>query len=393
MRLFHPLTFAIALKYGLNSKAHKFAKFVAILSTVGIALGVAALIVDTSIMQGLQNRLKKSVLSDTPHLIVETSAQNIPSILKIENVVAAAPFVQAQTLMQSKNALSLINLQGLDETNISYADGYDRNALNLITVPQKGSFELNAEAALYIRNDLKLNSDVKLISTINAKYTPMGLTPTQRIFTLKKYYSSANSTALDSALGNYDDVRRFFRMPPQANSYRIWLTDPFVIDKVTPQIKKMGLKYSDWTSVQGEFFKAVAMEKLTMTIMLCLVVIVASFNIISALAMVVSSRLTEIAIFKTMGMSNLRILNIFLLMGIFVGAIGTVIGIFLGIPLTYYVSQMMSNTGSFGKLPVSIEFTNILIIGLGSICMSLLCTLYPAVRAAITDPVTHLNRG
>ena len=135
------------------------------------------------------------------------------------------------------------------------------------------------------------------------------------------------------------------------------------------------------------------MEKLTMTIMLCLVIIVASFNIISALAMVVSSRLTEIAIFKTMGLSNLRILNIFLLMGIFVGVIGTAVGIIIGIPLTYYVSDFMSNTGSFGKLPVSIEFANILIIGIGSVLMSLLCTLYPAVRAAVTDPVTHLSRG
>lgn len=393
MRLFHPLTFAIALKYGLNSKAHKFAKFVAILSTVGIAIGVAALIVDTSIMQGLQNRLKKSVLSDTPHIVVETSQNSIPEILKLKNVVAAAPFVQAQTLMQSKNSLALINLQGLDDSDISYATGYERKDLKLISVPPKGSFELNAEAALYIRNDLKLNTGVKLISTINARYTPMGLTPTQRIFTLNKYYSSANSTALDSAVGNYDDVRRFFRMPAQANSYRIWLTDPFVIDSVTPKLKAMGLNFTDWTSVQGEFFKAVAMEKLTMTIMLCLVIVVASFNIISALAMVVSSRLTEIAIFKTMGLSNIRILNIFLLMGIFVGVIGTVLGIILGIPLTYYVSDMMSNTGSFGTLPVSIELTNILIIGLGSVMMSLLCTLYPAVRAAATDPVTHLSRG
>ncbi|WP_295365375.1 FtsX-like permease family protein [uncultured Succinivibrio sp.] len=393
MRLFHPLTFAIALKYGLNSKAHKFAKFVAILSTVGIAIGVAALIVDTSIMQGLQNRLKKSVLSDTPHLIVETQEDKLPSIMQLNHVLAAAPFVQAQTLMQSQNSLALINLQGLDDTRITYSKGYERKDLNLVAVPERGSFELNAEAALYIRNDLKLNTDVKLISTLNARYTPMGLTPTQRIFTLKKYYSTANSTALDSAVGNYDDIRRFFRMPSKVNSYRIWLTDPFVIDKVTPKIKEMGLNYTDWTSVQGEFFKAVAMEKLTMTIMLCLVIIVASFNIISALAMVVSSRLTEIAIFKTMGLSNLRILNIFLLMGIFVGVIGTAVGIIIGIPLTYYVSDFMSNTGSFGKLPVSIELANILIIGIGSVLMSLLCTLYPAVRAAVTDPVTHLSRG
>lgn len=401
MSLFYPLTLAISLKYGFRSKAHKFASFVAILSIIGIAIGVAALIVDTSIMQGLQNRLKKAVLKDTPHIVVNidnnANTDTIGSIenklLNLNHVVAVAPFVQGQTLLQGSRSLALINLEGIDTDKIKLKDGYPFENLGLVNIPEKGSFSLNAEAALYLKNNLHLNSKVRLISTINARYTPMGLTPTQRIFLLNQYYPSTTSTSLDTAVGNYDDVRRLFRMTDRTASLRVWLDDPFSLDEVRKNLDEDGFNYSDWTKVQGEFFKAVAMEKLTMGIMLCLIIVVAAFNILSALTMMVSARLTEISILKTLGLTNKKILSIFMMMGIFAGVIGTLIGIILGIPLTYYISSAMSNQGSFGNLPVSVEPFNLCLIGFGSILMSFIFTLYPAYRASATDPVENLCRG
>ena len=393
MRLFYPLSLAIAIKYGFKSKAHKFASFVAILSTIGIAIGVAALIVDTSIMQGLENRLKGAVLNDTPHVIVQANASDTQELLKLKHVIALAPFVQSQTLMQGPKSLALIKLQGIDENKILLNKGTTKDKLHLVKISSKGSFILNAEASLYIKNEMKLNTKVRLISTVNARYTPMGLTPTQRLFVMRDYYPSTSSASLDSAIGNYDDVRRLLRLPEAISSYRLWLDDPFTIDKVSKQLQQKGYKFTDWRSEQGEFFKAVAMEKLTMSIMLCLVIIVASFNILSALTMMVSARLTEIAILKTLGLTNKKILSIFMMMGIFSGVIGTIVGLIIGIPLTYYISLTMSNTGNFGQLPVSIETFNISIIALGSLLMSLICTLYPAIKASSTDPVTNLCRG
>lgn len=221
----------------------------------------------------------------------------------------------------------------------------------------------------------------------------MGLTPTQRIFLLNQYYPSTNSTSLDTAVGNYDDVRRLFRMTDRTASLRVWLDDPFSLDEVRKNLDEDGFNYSDWTKVQGEFFKAVAMEKLTMGIMLCLIIVVAAFNILSALTMMVSARLTEISILKTLGLTNKKILSIFMMMGIFAGVIGTLIGIILGIPITYYISSAMSNQGSFGNLPVSVEPFNLCLIGFGSILMSFIFTLYPAYRASATDPVENLCRG
>lgn len=393
MRLFYPLSLAIAFKYGFKSKAHKFASFVAILSTIGIAIGVAALIVDTSIMQGLENRLKGAVLNDTPHVIIEAKDTDTKNLLGINHVIALAPFVQSQTLMQGPKSLALIKIQGIDDQRIELNKGTTLEKLHLVKVPKKGSFQLNAEASLYIKNTMKLNTKVKLISTINARYTPMGLTPTQRLFVMRDYYPSTSSSSLDSAVGNYDDVRRLLRLPETVSSYRLWLDDPFAIDTVSKELQQKNYKFTDWTNEQGEFFKAVAMEKLTMSIMLCLVIIVASFNILSALTMMVSARLTEIAILKTLGLTNKKILLIFLMMGIFSGVLGTLVGLIIGIPLTYYISLTMSNTGNFGQLPVSIEAFNISIIALGSLVMSLICTIYPAIKASSTDPVTNLCRG
>ena len=150
MRLFHPLTLSISLRYGFFSKAHKFATFVAILSIIGIAIGVAALIIDTSIMQGLQNRLKKAVLKDTPHVIVKSPIDS-SKLLSLDHVIATAPFVNGQALLQANKTLALINLEGLDDSRISVKNQDALSKLSIVDVPQKNSFELNGEAALYLK--------------------------------------------------------------------------------------------------------------------------------------------------------------------------------------------------------------------------------------------------
>ena len=154
----------------------------------------------------------------------------------------------------------------------------------------------------------------------------------------------------------------------------------------------MGLPHHDWRDSLGEFFKAVALEKLSMSIMLTLIILVAAFNILSALTMTVASRLTDIAILKTLGLKSTKILVIFMLMGVSYGFIGAVLGTLIGIPTTYGVAALMGHNLNT-SLPVSIDMMNILMILGGSLGMSIVCTLYPAIRAAITDPITHLARG
>ncbi|MDD6205777.1 FtsX-like permease family protein [Succinivibrio sp.] len=391
--MFSYLTFKIALQYIFRSRTLKFAKFVAFISVAGIALGVAALIVDTAIMQGLHSNLKSRILSITPHIIAD-NFKSSDKLLEFDDVLAVTPFIQEQALLQTPGGLSLVYVQGIDENNLKLKNGIFKSDLDLVRIPKKGSYQLNAMASVYLDNNIRLNTQARLISTINSRYTPLGITPSQRIFTLKYYFPSTNTNnSIATVIGNIDDVRRLFRLRENSLKLRIYTKDAFKIDKVKQYLDKNNVSYNLWSDYQGDFFKAIALEKVTMTIMLALIIIVAAFNILSALSMMVTSRLNEIAILKTIGLSDTKIKGIFILMGLIVGVLGTFIGVIIGIPLTYAVVSYMNSMGTMSAVSASIDMTNLIYVAIGSILMSLIFTLYPASRAAKADPVLNLNRG
>lgn len=391
--MFSYLTFKIALQYIFRSKTLKFAKFVAFISVAGIALGVAALIVDTAIMQGLHSNLKSRILSITPHIIAD-NFKSSDKLLEFDDVLAVSPFIQEQALLQTPGGLSLVYVQGIDENNLKLKNGIFKSDLDLVRIPKKGSYQLNAMASVYLDNNIRLNTQARLISTINSRYTPLGITPSQRIFTLKYYFPSTNTNnSIATVIGNIDDVRRLFRLKENSLKLRIYTKDAFKIDKVKQYLDKNNVSYNLWSDYQGDFFKAIALEKVTMTIMLALIIIVAAFNILSALSMMVTSRLNEIAILKTIGLSDTKIKGIFILMGLIVGVLGTFIGVIIGIPLTYAVVSYMNSMGTMSAVSASIDMTNLIYVAIGSILMSLIFTLYPASRAAKADPILNLNRG
>lgn len=391
--MFSYLTLKIALQYIFKSKALRFAKFVAFISVAGIALGVAALIVDTAIMQGLHSNLKDRILSITPHIIAD-NFKSSDKLLELDDVLAVSPFIQEQALLQTTNGLSLVYVQGIDENKIKLKNGVLKSSLNLVKIPKKGSYQLNAMASIYLDNNIRLNTQTRLISTINSRYTPLGITPSQRIFTLKYYFSSASTnSSVATVIGNLEDVRRLFRISENDLKLRIYTKDAFKMDKVKQYLDENNVSYNLWSDYQGDFFKAIALEKVTMTIMLALIIIVAAFNILSALSMMVTSRLNEIAILKTIGLSNIKIKGIFIQMGLIVGILGTFIGVIIGIPLTYAVVSYMNSLGTMSAVSADIDLQNLVYVVIGSILMSLIFTLYPASRAAKADPVLNLNRG
>lgn len=391
--MFSYLTLKIALQYIFKSKALRFAKFVAFISVAGIALGVAALIIDTAIMQGLHSNLKDRILSITPHIIAD-NFKSSDKLLELDDVLAVSPFIQEQALLQTTNGLSLVYVQGIDENKIKLKNGVLKSSLNLVKIPEKGSYQLNAMASIYLDNNIRLNTQTRLISTINSRYTPLGITPSQRIFTLKYYFSSASTNnSVATVIGNLEDVRRLFRISENDLKLRIYTKDAFKMDKVKQYLDENNVSYNLWSDYQGDFFKAIALEKVTMTIMLALIIIVAAFNILSALSMMVTSRLNEIAILKTIGLSNIKIKGIFIQMGLIVGILGTFIGVIIGIPLTYAVVSYMNSLGTMSAVSADIDLQNLVYVVIGSILMSLIFTLYPASRAAKADPVLNLNRG
>ncbi len=380
------------MRCSFSRGSHKFATFVAFLSIIGIAIGVGSLIVVSSIMGGLQGKLKAAVLKTTAQVIVDAPLDKAKMLLSLPNVYAVAPYIEGQVLLQCQTGIGLVNIQGNDLDNAVFAQGFDSRNINLGLIPSKGSYELNAQTKIFTNFNLRIGEQVRLISTKNARYTPVGRVPSQRKFVLVSYTPSVAQAGIPEAIGNYDDVRRLLRYKEAPQSLRLWLTDPFLVQETINAIDKLGLNHEDWREKLGEFFKAVALEKLSMSVMLTLIIMVAAFNILSALTMTVGARLNDIAVLKTLGLRSSQILKIFVTIGTSYGFLGSFIGTVLGIPATFLIAKIMSN--SMGTpLPVNINILSILTIFLGSLFLTLICTLYPALKAAKTDPVLHLARG
>ena len=435
MSLFNQSIFFIAWRYIKGSRKQRFASLVAILATVGIAIGVGALIVVSSIMQGLQERLKANILNDCAHVVVAAEANDIDTLLEIPHVLALSAFAQGEAMLQYGSEITMVNLQGNDYNNlyvsIDHAKAlgiYTQSQFKLSTPPNQreqhdeilvciktpeidrtgynygsifnfapGSYNIALNYSMLMQYQLHpyREEKVRLISTQNARYTPFGLTPVQRNFNVDGVINSIDKSVSPIVIGNYEDVRRFFRLTDHETYYRLYLDDPFSIDEVAAALTGK-YSFTDWRDRYGEFFKAVGLEKISMSLMLCLIVLVAAFNILSSLTMVVSSRVSEIAILKTLGMSNRALLYVFLMVGMSASIVGCIIGIALGIPLAYNAQALLALFGISiiqGVLPISIEVGNIIIIVVLCQAISLLCTFYPAYYASKSDPASHLIKS
>lgn len=444
MSLFSNSIFFIAVRYTRGTKKQRFASFVATLATLGIAIGVCALIVVSSIMQGLQERLKENILSDCAHLVVKAQVQDIPYLLSLNNVNALVPFVQGESMMQFGSEIAMVTLQATDNNSLYLSKDYaqklgisEQDVANfeqrgvqsddevkstdepltyttgdkVIKIPlmefdslgyaygslfnfEPGSYHLavNYMQVSQMGIELSYDSKVRLISTQNARYTPFGITPVARNFEVSALINSLDKSPAPTVVGNYEDVSRFLRLGKGEHYYRLYLSDPFLIEETLSTLDKK-FAYTDWRSRYGDFFKAVGLEKISMSLMLCLIVVVAAFNILSSLTMMVSSRVSEIAILKTIGMPSSSILAIFGLLGMSSGIIGSLVGVIAGIPLAYNAQAILSTIGISivqGELPVVVNPMNIIVICVLSLGVSLLCTFYPSYVAAKADPASNL---
>lgn len=444
MSLFSNSIFFIAVRYTRGTKKQRFASFVATLATLGIAIGVCALIVVSSIMQGLQERLKENILSDCAHLVVKAQVQDIPYLLSLNNVNALVPFVQGESMMQFGSEIAMVTLQATDNNSLYLSKDYaqklgisEQDVANfeqrgvhagdeakgtdepltyatgdkVIKIPlmefdslgyaygslynfEPGSYHLavNYTQVSQMGIELSYDSKVRLISTQNARYTPFGITPVARNFEVSALINSLDKSPAPTVVGNYEDVSRFLRLGKGEHYYRLYLSDPFLIEETLSTLDKK-FAYTDWRSRYGDFFKAVGLEKISMSLMLCLIVVVAAFNILSSLTMMVSSRVSEIAILKTIGMPSSSILAIFGLLGMSSGIIGSLVGVIAGIPLAYNAQAILSTIGISivqGELPVVVNPMNIVVICVLSLGVSLLCTFYPSYVAAKADPASNL---
>lgn len=401
-----------------SSRGDRFVSFIAASSMAGIALGVAALIVVLSVMNGFQTQVRDRMLSVLPHIELymprmaeDQMLQQWPTVAQAasENsqVQGAAPFVAAQGMIVRGQALTGVQVRGIDpglESNVSDIAGQMQEG-DLGTL-QSGSF------SIVLGNQIALNlgvgvGDTVLLLAPQGSISPAGFTPRMRQFTVSGIFSSGYYE-YDASLAfiHFEDAARVFR-DSGSSGVRLRIEDmqraPLVAQELQNVLPSF-VRAQDWTQNNRTWFAAVQTEKRMMFLILALIVAVAAFNLLSSLVMAVKDKRSDIAILRTLGASPSEIARIFLVQGALIGVVGTLLGVGFGMLVAYNIDVIVPFIeGILGvqflpqqiyfisDLPSNPQVSDILIIAATSLVLSLLATLYPSWRASSLQPAQVLR--
>lgn len=414
----------IGLRFTRSENTNKFLSFISSVSMAGLILGVAALIVVTSVLNGFEEALSKRILGMVPQAAVYSSfplddwksfAQAIEK--NDNNVIATAPFVQAR---------GMLSLEG--EVNSTIINGIEpKSHANVSILKQSmvaGDFDsLNAGAnniilGKYIvdKYALKLGDEVGIIISKPSDST-VGITPTFHTYTLTGVFHVSQEIEKWMSYIAMDDASDAVGLNHGATGIRLNLKDVFTSQNSSKQAlasvsnkfstfegveKNLRFSNGDWTQTHGSLYTSIRMQKTMMSLLLSLIILVAAFNVISTLVMSVTEKRSDVAILKTFGASPSLISRIFIVQGTIIGVFGILIGLVLGIVLALSIPSVSAwinvtfNLGLFDNyfvesLPSKIRLTDILLILISALIVVLLSTIYPAYSAARTQPVKILK--
>jgi len=390
----------IAFRYSRSGTKQSFVAFINRFSIIGITLGIAALIVVLSVMNGLEGQLKKRILGIMPHLVLD-QAELAPLPNKLEALIKAqVPYTEREVLVQSRSKIAGLIAQG---TAIEASKPFSIVANSVIAgnwnSMQSGSFNVAISRILASQLNVDLGHQMRLISTNASVYSPLGRIPSQRLVTISAIFN-VNSEMDDKVIVMHlDDLARLSRQKTDnIQQTRLYLEDAFNYRPLTEYLTQQSVPYSLWRDRQGPLFDAVKMEKNMMSLMLLLVIAVAAFNVVSALVMVVSEKQSDIAILQTQGMSSGAIMQIFLYNGIFNGLKGIAAGLILGLLACWQLNPLLSSLGSslaFGEngegLPIDVQYHQLVVIALASLVLCFLASWYPAKKAQRITPANSLR--
>ena len=388
-----PISLYIALRYWRAKSADRFGRLVTNLASLGIVLGVMALIIVLSVMNGLEGYQKQQVLSSIPHAIV-SEEQPISTEKTLENlpyfVQKAVPINTTNVIYQTTKGVSagqIIGIQSFSDDPL--VESFDQTKFNEIL--PTGEFKLVIGDQLAQKLGVNIGDKIRLMITENSQYTPFGRVPMQRLFTVSDIYYDYGEASGYEAFANITDIGRLMRIQPQqAQGYRLFLNDPFQITELPQHFSTQ--KITDWRVQKGEFFQAVRMEKNMMGLLISLIIVVAISNIVTSLSLMVVDKQGEIAILQTQGLTKSQVRSVFIYQGLLVGFVGTLLGAILGVLVTLNLTDIVSAVNPQGVfLPTELSFVQMIFVIGFSLLLSLLSTLYPAYRAAKVEPAAALR--
>ena len=399
-KIFRPLVFYIGFRYVYGQKTDGFGRFVSWLSMIGIMLGSIGLIVVLSVMNGLEDQMQNSILKFFPQAQVTSKTGKIDSTLinssqfkNLPGVERITPIITSDVVLQSQQSITVSTLMGITAADHDPIEDFVyTGSLNTL---QAGSYNVILGHTLADQLGVIVGDKIRLMVTDASQITPVGHIPSQRLFTVSGLFSVNHDINQALIYVNQTDAKNLLRYPTNnISGWRLFLTHPLEISSVTKTPLPEGLLFTDWRAKRGELFQAIKMEKNVMGLLISLIVIVAAFNIITSLSLLVMEKQGEVAILKTQGLSRFKIMLIFIIQGASSGVIGTLLGSAIGLLIASYLNELMSVLGlSFAgiELPSLVNPSQIVFIIFGLLMLSLISTIYPAYRAANIQPAEALR--
>jgi lipoprotein-releasing system permease protein len=410
---------AVAGRYLRARKGERFVSIIAVFSLVGIALGVATLIVVTSVMSGFQTALITRFLGANGHISIHTAAGGkidgygplAEKMRAVPGVVSVLPVLDGQALLSvpGGGARGAV-IQGVTASDLRGLPAIADHIVagRLADLAGDNAIMIGVGIANYYR--LGIGANITLISP-NGAPTAFGSVPRVRAYRVVAIFDAGISTFNDGvAYLPLPMAQIFFQKPDAVTGFEIRVADPEhlqnVIRPLAAILHGLPLYLTDWRHANDQLIGVLQVQKDTMFIVLGMIILVAAFNVVSSLIMLVKDKRADIAVLRTLGASSGAILRIFLLCGAFVGVSGTLIGTIIGVVFCHYIDTIQhwiegitggqvfdSSVFLLTALPNSIDWADVArVVALGLV-LSLLATIYPSWRAARTDPVEALRHG
>ncbi|KAF0863917.1 lipoprotein-releasing ABC transporter permease subunit [Pseudomonas sp. LD120] len=414
--MFRPLFAFIGTRYTRAKRRNHFVSFISLTSMIGLALGVIVMIVVLSVMNGFDHEMRTRVLGMVPHATIESGEpisdwkSLADKVKQNPEVLAVAPFTQMQGLLTSKGQVQKVLLNAIDpsqERQVSIIDHFIKEGQLDALAP--GSFGIVIGDKAATKLGVGLGDKLTFVAP-EVTVTPAGMFPRMKRFTVVGIFH-VGAGEIDGYLGltNLEDLARLHRWKPdQVQGLRLKFNDLFQAPRTAWEIaQQLGENHyyaRDWTRTHGNLYQAIRMEKAMIGLLLLLIVAVAAFNIISTLVMVVNDKKGDIAILRTLGATPGTIMAIFMVQGTVIGVVGTLIGAVLGMLAALNVSAAIAALeGLIGHkflnadvyfidyLPSQLMAEDVLMVCGAALILSFLATLYPAWRAARTQPAEALR--
>ena len=410
-----PYELLVGLRYTRAKRRNHFISFISMASMVGIAIGVMALIVVLSVMNGFQKELRARILGVASHVQISGFDGRLANwkeaakqAMTNPEVVGAAPYVSAQGLLANQQSVQGALIRGIiPDLEDKVADIGSHMRRGKLSDLRAGEFGIVLGSELAHSVGARMGEKVVLIAP-QGQVTPAGILPRIKQFTLVGIFE-VGMYEYDAGLAliHLQDAQKLYRLDNGVSGVRLKLKDLFDAPEVARDLTRTmtgDLYITDWTRSHANFFRAVQIEKNVMFIILTLIVAVAAFNLVSTLVMAVTDKQPDIAILRTLGASPASIMKIFVVQGSLIGFIGTLIGVVGGILLAlnvgtvvpaierlFHVQFLAKDVYYISELPSDLLWSDVITIAIMSLLLSLLATLYPSWRASRVNPAEALR--